>query len=151
MVHTSRHFGLKTILLICSIGVMACGGEPGEQSQEVLEDDPAEAEDIVLVTPGIVEDMTPDLEVMMEADACGAIVHTYGMHGLDIGCATTIKTCPGLFRDSFGVPCMQYEARSIDTCLSNITAATSCEEIRATECEVLPLWGTEPLGCDQPQ
>ena len=130
---------------------MACSTEAGEQSQDVQEEDPIAAEEIVIVTPGIIEDMNPQLEVMMEAEACSAIVTTYGMHGLDIGCATTIKTCPGLFRDSFGVPCMQYEASSINRCLDDITASSTCEEIRETECEVLPMWGSEPLGCDQPQ
>lgn len=146
-----RRFGLNAIILICSVGAWGCSADPGEQTQDAVEEeDRADAEDITIVTPTIIEDANPQLELLMEAEACTAIVQTYGLHGLDIGCATTIKTCPGLFRDSFGIPCMQYEATSINRCLDNITASTSCEEIRATECEVLPMWGSEPNGCDQP-
>jgi hypothetical protein len=107
--------------------------------------------DIELTTPSFIESPSPEVDLMMETDACESIVTTYGLHGLDIGCATTIKACPGLFRDSFGVPCMQYEAWSVDACLDNIESAATCEEIRATSCQVAPVWGSEPLGCDEPE
>ncbi len=102
--------------------------------------------DIALAATTPAHEVTP----MREADACTAIVTTYGLHGLATGCPTTIKTCPGLFRDSFGVACMQYDRASVEDCLDNIEATTTCDEIRTASCAVQPIWGSEPLGCEDP-
>lgn len=123
---------------------MGCGAEPGQQGDELVAEDEVGVPQLVLVAPTA----DRDEDFMMEADACRAIVQTYAMHGLDIGCPTTIKTCPGLFRDSFGVSCMRYEASPVRECVESIEAATTCDEIRAASCEVAPVWGSEPLGCD---
>ena len=150
---TIRHFALTLLLNLCSIGAVACGGGvAGEETVSLDEDEGFGETDLQIVpssAPGIVEN-TPEIDLMMEAEACTVIVETYGAHGLEIGCPTTIKTCPGLFRDSFGVSCMQYDSESITTCLDDIEAATTCGEIRDTVCEVLPIWGSEPQGCAQP-
>jgi hypothetical protein len=148
-VRPPRRFGLIAFTFTCSIAAMGCGGDPGEQAHDVIGDELGEPE-IEIVGPGLVKAPNDDLDLMMEEEACTVIVQTYGAHGLDIGCPTTIKACPGLFRDSFGIACMQYESNSIAACLDNIEASTSCDEIRDTTCEVAPVWGSEPLGCGEP-
>ena len=125
--------------------MLGCGAEAGHQDDAITEDDEVALPELVLVAP---MPGGADGGFMMEADACGAIVQTYAMHGLEIGCPTTIKTCPGLFRDNFGVSCMQYESFGVRRCLDNIEAASTCDEIRAASCEVAPVWGSEPSGCD---
>lgn len=134
--------------MVVSVLTVGCAAEPGEH--EPTETDAASAPDLELVAPGYEEAPGAEATLMFEGDACTTIVQTYSLHGLDIGCPTTIKACPGLFRDSFGVACMQYHASSIASCVRAIEATATCDEIRATTCDVMPMWGSEPAGCDDP-
>ncbi len=137
---------------VCAVALLAgCIGQSGVDFEPASDeapvvDEPVIGEAPVAPLPRPITWSAPP-EPIDEAAACGAIVDTYRFHGLDIGCPTTLKVCPELFRDAFGVACMQYDAASVDACLAGITAAQTCEELYALDCNIEPVWGTEPSGC----
>lgn len=85
--------------------------------------------------------------VLSESDTCNTIVGNYHAHGLELGCATTTHVCPDMLRFSFGQACLQYHTNTVESCRQRIVSSTSCEELWATSCDVVPVADSAPLGC----
>ncbi len=139
-------------LVACAQGTV----DEDEQAAPFIElspEAPQPDEDGVAMAPALEHPITgdaPEPRLLDEDTACHLIVDTYALHGLELGCATTIRACPDLLRRAFGRACMLYHASTVYTCEDRILRAESCSDLYATSCGVEPAWGSEPLGCPNP-
>jgi hypothetical protein len=95
----------------------------------------------------IADTPAPQPAIIDEAETCDTIVGSYHMHGLELGCATTTHVCPDMLRFAFGQACLQFENPTVQHCKQRIEAATSCEELWAMSCDVVPVADSAPAGC----
>lgn len=83
---------------------------------------------------------------MTEAEACDALMWSYQSRGLDLGCYTTVHTCPNHIRIPHGgAACMSYDAASVVECVHLWGAAATCVRlVAAADCTAVPVDGD---GC----
>jgi hypothetical protein len=62
--------------------------------------------------------------------------------------ATTLPICPNFLRRLFDPDCMQYDAGSVDGCLSFYGEILECADLNGEGCVVTPYPGSEPAGCE---
>lgn len=71
--------------------------------------------------------------------------------GLELGCVTTLPTCPGFVRTVGGADCLQYDGGTIDGCNAYYAEAADCEDLlaRADSCAFEPIADSAPAGCPE--
>ena len=84
-----------------------------------------------------------------EASACQALLTALEQTRTQLGCTTTLRTCPSLVQTEGGAPCLQYDAGTITGCAAYYREAMDCPDFQArlTNCAFEPISGSEGLGC----
>jgi len=142
------------------LGACAYGATPNGEPTTELQNAAANAdEDVVHTAMPPVDNAMYELDeqvaisysptMLSEQSACEMVLETYWHHGLELGCPTTIKVCPDLLRDAFGVACLLYYTDSITSCADNIQSASTCDELYDTSCAIAPVVPSAPRGCDE--
>lgn len=138
-----------TVTSGCAQGSVDDGDD--QQVAPLLEVEAPDTGDDELLTATMFEGRVPTHPplnaILSESDTCNTIVGNYHAHGLELGCATTTHVCPDMLRFSFGQACLQYHADTVESCRQRIVNSTSCEELWATSCDVMPVADSAPLGC----
>ena len=153
----TKRFALTCVAIAavtgCAQGAVDDENEPLAEPTLVLEAVTTDLHDVPVLTANMLQERTiteissQTEAVMMEAEACDAVVTTYHMHGLDIGCATTTHVCPDMLRFAFGQECLQYETDTVMACKQRIEDTTSCEELWQMSCDLVPVPNSAPQGC----
>jgi hypothetical protein len=86
-----------------------------------------------------------------EAAGCEDLRGTLTDLGLELGCVTTLPTCPGFVRTVGGADCLQYDAGTIDGCIAYYGEAADCDDLlaRAGDCAFEAIADSAPAGCPE--
>jgi hypothetical protein len=86
-----------------------------------------------------------------ESAGCAEMRDTLSDRGLELGCVTTLPTCPGFVRSVGGADCLQYDAGTVDGCVAYYGEATDCDDLlaRADNCAFEPIADSSPAGCPE--
>ena len=82
-----------------------------------------------------------------ETGACETISQALRDRALELGCTNTMRPCPELLRTEYGTSCMQYDLGTVSACETYFLDRSTCAELDAQACVLVPYPGTEPAGC----
>jgi hypothetical protein len=84
-----------------------------------------------------------------EGDACKALSQAASAKFLALGCVSTTAACPDLLQAETGTPCLQYDAGSVEGCVTLFDQQSSCAALSDATQSCVPYYftGSAPNGC----
>ena len=135
----SLAFTFTALATLATLAVLPGCGDSGETGGDAS----AEAGDGKLHPPG-------NGQMESESAACTALSQAQDSLNAAMACTATTRPCPSLIQVQVGgTACLQYDQGSVQGCVDNYNAQTTCDALAAAvdNCVVTSFAGSAPNGC----